>query len=96
MAGFFGLIKGSQKQVIGCHGAVRGADPRTMELQEAKAILSEIFRISASEVDEMIQNRFEATCHEDLDSKEDGLWPQEFWIEGQRYLKFASSQSLSF
>jgi hypothetical protein len=78
MAGVFGLIKGSQKQVVGCQGAV---DSRALELQEAKAILSEIFRISVSEVDEMIQSRFEATCHEDIGSKEDGLWPQEFQLD---------------
>jgi hypothetical protein len=81
MAGVFGLIKGSQKQVVGCHGVLRQADPRALELQEAKAILSEIFRISISEVDEMIQNRFEATCHEDIGHEEDGLWPQEFQLD---------------
>ncbi len=78
MAGVFGLIKGSQKQVVGSHGAV---DPRALELQEAKAILSEIFRISVSDVDEMIRSRFEATCYEDIGSKEDGLWPQEFQLD---------------
>ena len=79
MAGVFGLIKGSQKQVVGCHGAV---DPRALELQEAKAILSEIFRVSVSEVEEMIQSRFEATSCDDIGSRKYGLWPQEFWIEG--------------
>ncbi len=79
MAGVFGRIRGSQKQVVECHGA---ADPRALELQEAKAILSEIFCISVSEVEEMIQSRFEATFHEDIGSKENGLWPQEFWLEG--------------
>jgi hypothetical protein len=57
-------------------------DPKAMELETAKEILAEVFRVRLSEVDEMIQNRFEATCYEDLGSKEDGLWPQEFWIEG--------------
>jgi len=66
MAGVFGRIKGSQKQAVECRGAV---DPRALELQEAKAILSEIFRISVSEVDEMIQSRFETTCYEDIGSK---------------------------
>jgi hypothetical protein len=32
-------------------------------------------------VDEMIQNRFEATSSEGVVSKENGLWPQEFWLE---------------
>ena len=52
---------------------------KTMELETAKKILAEVFKVRLSEVDEMIQNRFEA---EDMDSKEEGLWPQEFWLEG--------------
>ena len=51
---------------------------KAMELQTAKEILAEVFRVRISEVDEMLQNRFEA---EDMDSKENGLWPQEFWLE---------------
>jgi hypothetical protein len=30
----------------------------------------------------MIQNRFEAACSEDIGPKENGLWPQEFWLKG--------------
>jgi hypothetical protein len=29
----------------------------------------------------MIKNRFEAVSYEDTSSKENGLWPQEFWLE---------------
>ena len=50
-----------------------------MELEAAREILAEVFRVRYSEVDKMIQNRFEA---DDMDSKEKGLWPQEFWLEG--------------
>ena len=50
-----------------------------MELEAAREILSEVFRVRPSEVDEMIQNRFEA---EDKGPKEDGLWPAEFWLKG--------------
>ncbi len=49
-----------------------------MELEAAREILAEVFRVRLSEVDEMIRCRFEA---EDMGSKEDGLWPQEFWVE---------------
>jgi hypothetical protein len=49
-----------------------------LELQTAKEILAEVFRVGLSEVDEMIQNRFEA---EDMGSKESGPWPAEFWLE---------------
>lgn len=48
-------------------------------LVTAKEILAQVFRVELSEVDEMMQNRFEA---EDMVSNEDGLWPQEFWREG--------------
>lgn len=56
-------------------------DMKALELEAAKEILAEVFRVRLSEVDEMIQNRFEA---EDMGSKgsEDGLWPQEFCLEG--------------
>ena len=53
-------------------------DRKAMELEAAKEILAEVFRIRLSEVDEMIRCRFEA---EDTGS-EDGLWPQEFCLEG--------------
>ena len=81
MAGVLEQIFGPQKQLVRRH-RVGQADPRTLELQEAKAILAEIFCINISEVEEMIQNRFEAACIEDIDPKEDGLWPREFWLEG--------------
>jgi hypothetical protein len=54
---------------------------KAMELQTAKEILAEVFRVRLSEVDEMIQNRFEAAISEDDRSKENGLWPQEFRLE---------------
>jgi hypothetical protein len=47
-----------------------------MELEAAKEILAEVFRIRLSEVDEMIRCRFEV----EVSVKEDGLWPQEFWL----------------
>lgn len=54
-------------------------DLKAMELEAAKEILAEVFKIRLSEVDEMIQSRFEVVpeaCSED-----DGLWPQEFCLE---------------
>ena len=52
-----------------------------MELEAAKEILAEVFKVRLSEVDEMIRCRFEA---EDMGSmaSEGGLWPQEFCLEG--------------
>jgi hypothetical protein len=48
---------------------------KAMELEAAREILAEVFGVRLSEVDEMIRCRFEA---EDMGTKEDGLWPQEF------------------
>ena len=51
-------------------------DQKAMELEAAKEILAEVFKIRLSEVDEMIRCRFEV----EVSVKEDGLWPQEFWL----------------
>jgi hypothetical protein len=55
-------------------------DQKAMELEAAKEILAEVFKVRLSEVDNMIRCRFEA---EDMVSvgSEDGLWPQEFCLE---------------
>jgi hypothetical protein len=83
MAGVLEQLIGPQKR------AVVHCNPKVMELQTAKEILAEVFRVRISEVDEMIQNRFEAAenCCEvagknDMVSEGNGLWPQEFWLEG--------------
>jgi uncharacterized tellurite resistance protein B-like protein len=57
-------------------------DRRSMELEAAREILAEVFRIKLSEVDEMIQNHYEKDPFEEGNSKGDRLWPQELWIEG--------------
>ncbi len=78
MAGVLERMRRSRKQPVVPLDAI---PTKVLELETAKEILAEVFRIRLSEIDEMIQNRFEeAACHEDVGSKEDGLWPQEFWI----------------
>ena len=62
------LIRPQQKTIY--------QDRKAMELEAAKEILAEVFRIRLSEVDEMIRCRFEV----EVSVKEDGLWPQEFWL----------------
>ncbi len=57
-------------------------DRRSMELEAAREILAEVFRIKLSEVDEMIQNHYDKDPFEEGNSKGDRLWPQELWIEG--------------
>ena len=56
-------------------------DLTAMELEAAKEILAEVFRVRLSEVDEMIRCRFEADDMGPMGS-EDDLWPQEFCLEG--------------
>jgi len=56
-------------------------DPMILELQAAKEILAEVFRVRVSEVDEMILNRYDVRYEEN--SPEDGeMWPREFQLEG--------------
>ena len=60
----------------------RAVSTRAMELETAKEILAEVFHARPGEVEEMIQNRFKAARKADMDPKESGLWPAEFWLEG--------------
>ena len=74
MAGVIKRLFGPQKEIV--------QDRRIMELRAAKEILAEVFRIRLRDVDEMIQNRSDAASPEDIGTKQDGLWPQEFRLEG--------------
>jgi hypothetical protein len=67
MAGVFELLRPQKKAVVHCASRM---NPEAMELETAKEILAEIFRVRLSDVDEMIQNRFEAAGSEDVVSKE--------------------------
>ena len=75
MAGVLEQLIRPQKRVVVYR------NPKALELQTAKEILAEVFRVRLSEVDEMIQNRFEAVSSEGVVSKEEGLWPAEFCLE---------------
>ena len=74
MAGILDQLIRPQKRAV-----VSRSDLKAMELEAAREILAEVFRVRLSEVDEMIQNRFQAI---DVVSKKDELWPQELWVEG--------------
>jgi hypothetical protein len=73
MAGVFEHLTGCHKRAI-----YRGLE--AMELQAAKEILAEVFRINLEEVEEMISSRLQEV--QTGPSQEGGLWPQEFWVEG--------------
>lgn len=55
---------------------------KAMELEVAREILAEVFGVRLLEVDEMIQNRFDEVSSQEACGENDGLWPQEFWLEG--------------
>ena len=57
------------------------ADASALELEAAKEILAEVFRIKVSEVDEMILSRFEEAPIQEACAEENGPWPQEFRLE---------------
>jgi hypothetical protein len=73
MAGVLRRLFGPQRKLV--------QDRRVMELQAAKEILAEVFRVRLSEVDEMIQNRFEDASSQECCQEEVGPWPQEFRLD---------------
>jgi hypothetical protein len=75
MAGVLGLLTKPQKR------AVYHPDPKARELETAKEILAEVFRIRISEVEEMIRNRFEDAHISGARYEERELWPQEFRLD---------------
>lgn len=56
-------------------------DIEAMELEAAKEILAEVFRIDLAEVEDMISSRLQEVQAE-VSPEGNGLWPQEFWVEG--------------
>ena len=73
MAGVLGQLFRPQKTAV--------QDGRVMELDAAREILAEVFGVKLSEVDEMIENRFQTMDLEHI-KEDDGLWPQELWVGG--------------
>jgi hypothetical protein len=57
----------------------KATNQKAIELEAAREILAEVFGVRLSEVDEMILSRFEVV---DETPREEGLWPQEFWLDG--------------
>lgn len=58
------------------HAQPRPVITKQLELEAAKAILCEVFRVRAAEVDDMLMKRLqERNCS---DGREDGQWPVEF------------------
>jgi hypothetical protein len=80
MAGVLERIRWSQKRLIACHSSsVPKVDQRVLELQTAKEILAEIFGVRISDVEEMIQNRYDEIRYK-MDYEDAELWPREFHL----------------
>jgi hypothetical protein len=79
MAGVLDKLIWPQKGLL--RNSISGADMAAMELEAAKEILAEVFRVRVSEVDEMISRRFEEASIQEACPEEDQLWPQEFRLE---------------
>jgi len=78
MAGVFERLIKPQKSIM--RRSSFQANSKAIELEVAKEILAEVFRIRLADVNEMIQNRFEVASYDGVNLSEDGLWPQEFWL----------------
>ena len=77
-------MAGVLEQLIRPQNKVVHRDLKAMELEAAKEILAEVFRVRLSEVDEMIRCRYEAEDMGPVGSISPegyGLWPQEFCLE---------------
>jgi len=68
MAGVFERLVWPQRKAVACR-----SDRKTMELDAAREILAEVIGVKLSEVDEMIENRFQAGDEAERCFREDGL-----------------------
>ena len=79
MAGVLERIRWPQKRSVTRHSSsAPRVDLRVLELQAAKEILAEVFRIRVSDVDEMLQNRYDEICYARQVYEETEQWPREF------------------
>ena len=67
------IMAGVLEQLVRPQNKVVHRDLKAMELEAAKEILAEVFRVRLSEIDEMIRCRFEAEDAGSIASEEHGL-----------------------
>ena len=71
MAGVLERIRWPQKKlVVGHSSTTPKVDLRVLELQAAKEILAEVFRVRVSNVEDMLQNRYDDICYAKPDYEE--------------------------
>ena len=83
MAGVLERIRWPQKRPVIGHSseALSKVNLRVLELQAAKEVLAEVFGVRISDVEEMIQNRYDDICYAKPVYEETEQWPQEFMLE---------------
>jgi hypothetical protein len=82
MAGVLERIRWLQmRSVIGHSPMAPLVDLRVLELKTAKEILAEVFRVRVSDVEEMIQNRYDEICYAKIGYEETEPWPREFMLK---------------
>jgi len=69
-----------KKQVVGHGSSAPRVDLRILELKAAKEILAEIFGVKISDVEEMIQNRYEEANCGNNSYEETEQWPRKFLL----------------
>jgi len=81
MAGVLELIRliGPKRQLSVPSKRISQANSKALELQAAMEILSEVFGLRISEVEEMLLERGKAKAQ--LYGASDGLWPESFHLE---------------
>ena len=80
MAGVLELIKANApRQLVGSSKKVPWVNPKTLELQAAMEILSEVFGLRITEVEEMLLERSKAKAQSY--GEKGGLWPESFYLE---------------
>ena len=81
MAGVLELIRliGPKRQLSVPSERVSQVNSKALELQAAMEILSEVFGLRISEVEEMLQERSKAKPQSY--GEKDGLWPESFYLE---------------
>jgi hypothetical protein len=89
MAGVLEQIIRSQKR------AVVYRNPKELELQTAKEILAEVFGVRLSDVEEMLQNRFNAEDTDKMGSKKMGCTRRNFGWNRVVSCWFISSRRIS-
>ena len=76
-------IRWPQRRSIIGHSSVAlsKVDLRVLELQAAKEVLAEVFGVRISDVEEMLQNRYDEISYAKPDYEETEQWPREFMLK---------------